>query len=95
MFNGVYYFFQIKYFSNRPLFVAAGGNFDKYISQGREELFMFTSIKIYNAAPLLKKSNMRFPTPKGIKPTDEQYPRLLIKQIKLLKNLRTNELVWG
>ena len=93
LFNGVYYFFQIKYFSNRPLFVAAGGNFDKYISQGREELFMFTSIKIYNAAPLLKKSNMRFPTPKGIKPTDEQYPRLLIKQIKLLKNLRTNELV--
>jgi len=25
MFNGVYYFFQIKYFSDKPLFVAAGG----------------------------------------------------------------------
>ena len=93
LFNGVYYFFQIKYFADKPLFVAAGGNFDKYISKGREELFMFTSIKIYNAIPLLKKDDRKFPTPKGIKPTDEQYPRLLLKQIKLLKNLKTNELV--
>ena len=93
MFNGVYYFFQIKYFSDKPLFVAAGGNFDKYISKGREELFMFTSIKIYNAIPLIKKTNERYPTPKGIKPTDEQYPKLLLKQIKLLKNIKTDELV--
>ena len=55
MFNGVYYFFQIRYFYEKPLFVTAGGNFDKYISKGREEQFMFTSIKIYNAKPLLKK----------------------------------------
>ena len=82
MFNGVYYFFQIKYFSDKPIFVAAGGNFDKYISKGREELFMFTSIKIYDALPLLQKNDKRYPTPKGIKPTDEQYPRLLLKQIK-------------
>ena len=93
MFNGVYYFFQIRYFSDKPLFVAAGGNFDKYISKGREELFMFTSIKIYNALPLLTKDNERYPTPKGIKPTDEQYPKLLLKQIKLLKNLKTDELI--
>ena len=93
MFNGVYYFFQIKYFSEKPIFVTAGGNFDKYISKGREELFMFTSIKIYNALPLLQKNNERYPTPKGIKPTDEQYPKLLLKQIKLLKNIKTEELV--
>ena len=93
LFNGVYYFFKIKYFSDKPLFVAAGGNFDKYISQGREELFMFTSIKIYNAFPLLTKDNKQYPTPKGIKPTDEQYPKLLLKQIKLLKNIKTDELV--
>ena len=93
LFNGVYYFFKIKYFSDKPLFVAAGGNFDKYISQGREELFMFTSIKIYNAFPLLTKDNKQYPIPKGIKPTDEQYPKLLLKQIKLLKNIKTDELV--
>ena len=93
LFNGVYYFFKIKYFADKPLFVAAGGNFDKYISQGREELFMFTSIKIYNAYPLLTKDKEKYPTPKGIKPTDEQYPKLLIKQIKLLKNIKTDELV--
>ena len=93
MFNGVYYFLQIRYFSVNLLFVAAGGNFDKYISKGREELFMFTSIKIYNALPLLTKDNERYPTPKGIKPTDEQYPKLLLKQIKLLKNLKTDELI--
>ena len=93
MFNGVYYFFQIKYFSERPIFVTAGGNFDKYISKGREELFMFTSIKIYDALPLLQKNDKRYPTPKGIKPTDEQYPKLLLKQIKLLKNIKTEELV--
>ena len=92
-FNGIYYFFQIKYFADKPLFVTSGGNFDKYISKGREELFMFTSIKIYNAIPLLKKNDKKFPIPKGIKPTEEQYPRLLIKQIKLLKNLKTGELV--
>ena len=93
MFNGVYYFFKIHYFSEKPIFVTAGGNFDKYISKGREELFMFTSIKIYDALPLLKKDNKKYPTPKGIKPTDEQYPKLLLKQIKLLKNLKTEELV--
>ena len=93
LFNGVYYFFQLKYFADKPLFVAVGGNFDKYISKGREELFMFTSIKIYNAFPLLTKDNKKYPTPKGIKPTDEQYPKLLLKQIKLLKNIKTEELV--
>ena len=93
LFNGVYYFFQIRHFADKPVFVAAGGNFDKYISKGREELFMFTSIKIYNAVPLLKKDDKPYPTPKGIKPTDEQYPRLLLKQIRLLKNLKTDEFV--
>ena len=93
LFNGVYYFFQIRYFSDKPLFVSAGGNFDKYISKGREELFMFTSIKIYNALPLLNKDDKPYPLPKGIKPTDEQYPRLLLKQIRLLKNIKTEEFV--
>ena len=93
LFNGVYYYFQIRYLNDKPLLVVAGGNFDRYISKGREELFMFTSIKIYNALPLLKKDDKPYPTPKGIKPTDEQYPKLLLKQIRLLKNLKTDEFV--
>ena len=93
MFNGVYYFFQIRYFYEKPLFVTAGGNFDKYISKGREEQFMFTSIKIYNAKPLLNKDENKYEIPKNLKATDEQYPKLLIKQIRILKNLKTNELL--
>ena len=93
MFNGVYYFFQIRYFYERPLFVTAGGNFDKYISKGREEQFMFTSIKIYNARPLLNKDENKYEIPNNLKATDEQYPKLLIKQIRILKNLKTNELL--
>ena len=93
MFNGVYYFFKIKYFFDRPLFITAGGNFDKYISKGREEQFMFTSIKIYNAKPLLNKDENIYQIPKGLKATDEQYPKLLMRQIRILKNLKTNELL--
>ena len=93
MFNGVYYFFQIRYLYEKPLFVTAGGNFDKYISKGREEQFMFTSIKIYNAKPLLNKDENKYEIPNNLKATDEQYPKLLIKQIRILKNLKTNELL--
>ena len=93
MFNGVYYYFKIKYFYERPLFITAGGNFDKYISKGREEKFMFTSIKIYNAKPLLNKDENKYQIPKNLKPTDEQYPKLLMRQIRILKNLKTEELL--
>ena len=93
MFNGVYYYFNVKYFFDRPLFVTAGGNFDKYISKGREEQFMYTSIKIYNAKPLLNKDENKYQIPKNLKATDEQYPKLLMKQIRILKNIKTEELL--
>ena len=92
MFNGVYYYFQIRYFYEKPLFVTAGGNFDKYISKGREEQFMFTSVKIYNAKPLLNKDENKYEIPDNLQATDEQYPKLLMKQIRILKNLKTEEL---
>ena len=45
---------------------------------------MFTSIKIYNAKPLLNKDENKYQIPKGLKATDEQYPKLLMSQkIKL------------
>ena len=91
IFNGVYYDFQIKYYNEKPLFVVTGGNFNKYVIKGREELFMSTSVRIYDAVPFI--NNKKYPVPKGLQPTDEQYPKLLLKQIKLLKKLSTNELV--
>ena len=93
IFNGVYYYFQIRYFFEKPLFVLAGGNFDKYISKGREEQFMFTSIKIYNAKPLLNKDDEKYQIPNNLKPTEEQYPKLLMRQIRILKNIKTDELL--
>ena len=93
MFNGVYYYFQIKYFADKPFFVTAGGNFDKYISKGREEQFMYTSIKIYKVKPLLNKDNKKYEVMKNIKPTEEQYPKLLLRQIRILKNIKNGELI--
>ena len=93
MFNGVYYYFQIKYFADKPFFVTAGGNFDKYISKGREEQFMYTSIKIYKVKPLLNKDNKKYEIMKNIKPTEEQYPKLLLRQIRILKNIKNGELI--
>ena len=93
MFNGVYYYFQIKYFGEKPYFVTAGGNFDKYISKGREEQFMYTSIKIYKIQPLLNKDEIKYELIKNIKPTEEQYPKLLLKQIRILKNIKNGELI--
>ena len=93
MFNGVYYYFKIQYFFERPLFVTVGGNFDKYISKKREEQFMYTSIKIYNLKPLLNKDENTYPVPNNLKPTEEQYPKLLLRQIRILKNIQTEELL--
>ena len=93
MFNGVYYYFKIQYFFERPLFVTVGGNFDKYISKKREEQFMYTSIKIYNLKPLLNKDENIYPVPNNLKPTEEQYPKLLLRQIRILKNIQTEELL--
>ena len=54
---------------------------------------MSTSVRIYDAIPFINTKKERYPVPKGAQPTDEQYPKLLLKQIKLLKKLSTNELV--
>ena len=93
VYNGVYYDFSIKIFEEQPYFVIVGGNFNEYIIDGQKELFMTTFIKIYNATKFIKNKTGRIPVPPGLGPTDEPYPDLLVKRIKLLKRLSDDKLV--
>ena len=92
LYNGVYYDFSIKFFQKKPVFVIIGGNFNEYIIDGQKELFMVTSIKIYNALPFIKNKESRIEVPPSLGPTDEPYPKHLIKKIKILKRLSDDKL---
>ena len=93
VYNGVYYDFSIKIYEEIPYFVIVGGNFNEYIIDGQKELFMTTFIKIYNATKFIENKTGRMPVPPGLGPTDEPYPELLVKRIKLLKRLSDDKLV--
>ena len=93
VYNGVYYDFSIKIFEDNPYFVVVGGNFNEYIIDGQKELFMTTFIKIYKATKFIKDKTGRMPVPPGLGPTDEPYPKELVKRIKLLKRLSDEKLV--
>ena len=93
IYNGVYYDFSIKIYNDKPYFVIVGGNFNEYIIDGQKELFMTTFIKIYKATKFIKNKTGRMPVPPGLGPTDEPYPELLVKRIKLLKRLSDEKLV--
>ena len=93
VYNGVYYDFSIKIFEEKPYFVIVGGNFNEYMIDGQKELFMTTFIKIYKAEKFIEDKTGRIPVPPGLGPTDEPYPKLLVKRIKLLKRLSDNKLV--
>ena len=93
IYNGVYYDFSLKIFEEKPYFVIVGGNFNEYMIDGQKELFMTTSIKIYDATKFIKNKKERMPVPPGLGPTDEPYPELLVKRIKLLKRLSDEKLI--
>ena len=93
LYNGVYYDFSIKIFQKRPYFVIIGGNFNEYIIDGQKELFMVTSIKIYNALPFIRNKESRVEVPASLGPTEEPYPKFLVKRIKLLKRLSDDKLI--
>jgi len=93
IYNGVYYDFSIKIFQSKPYFVIIGGNFNEYIIDGQKELFMVSSIKIYNALPFIKNKEERIEVPPNLGPTDEPYKKLLVKRIKLLKRLSDDKLI--
>ena len=93
IYNGVYYDFSIKVFQSKPYFVIIGGNFNEYIIEGQKELFMVSSIKIYNALPFIKNKEGRIEVPPNLGPTEEPYKKLLVKRIKLLKRLSDDKLI--
>ena len=92
IYNGVYYDFSLKYFQNKPYFVIIGGNFNEYIIDGQKELFMVTSIKIYIALPFIENKETRLEVPSSLRPTEEPYPKFLVKKIKILKRLSDDKL---
>ena len=93
VYNGVYYDFSIKEFQSKPYFVIIGGNFNEYIIEGQKELFMVTSIKVYDALPFIKDKTSRIEVPPNLGPTEEPYKKHLVKRIKLLKRLSDDKLI--
>ena len=93
VFNGIYYGFRYNIFKEKPYFIVIGGNFDEYIINNKKELFMLTSIKIYDATHFINKEIERLPPQNIMKPKEEPYPQLLIKNIKILKRLSDSKLI--
>ena len=90
-FNVVYYDFCIKKYEENPYFIVVGSNF---YDKGEKEVFIITSIKIYNAATFIKsKKKIEIEIEGGIQTGAEPYPKFLIKHIKLLKRLSDGKLV--
>ena len=92
IFNIVYYDFSIKKFEDKNYFIVVGSNFNENVINNTKEIFMMTSIKIYDATSFIKEKN-KIPYEPGIEKGAEPYPKFLIKQIKLLKRLSDENLV--
>ena len=93
IFNGVYFGFRYQIFQGKHLFILIGGNFNEYIINNNLELFMLTSIKIYDATHFVNKELKQLPPQNIMSPKEEPYPQFLIKNIKLLKRLSDSELL--
>ena len=91
MFNIVYYDFSIKTFDEKPYFIVVGSNFNEFKIKEQKKYFISTSIKIYDATTFINskdKTNTEFGIEAGVEP----YPKLLKKQIKLLKRISDSKL---
>ena len=93
VFNGVYFNFELKIFQGKPLFVVIGGNFNEYLIDCKKELFMATSIKIYDATELINNKTGQYPPSNISNSKEEPYPKLLLKNIKLMKRLFDNKIM--
>ena len=93
IFNGVYYGFRYLMFNGKPLFIIIGGNFDEYMINNNLELFMITSIKIYDATHFINREVKKLPPQNYMSPKEEPYPQVLIKDIKILKRLSDSKLI--
>ena len=93
IFNGVYYSFEIKIFNQKPYFIIIGGNFNEFMIDGKLELFMITSIKIYDATSFIYNKKEKYPPENLANSKEEPYPKLLIKNIKLIKRLSDEKIM--
>ena len=76
-----YYDFHLMKFSEKPMLIVFGFGFMKY----GEQLHKITSIKFYNASHFIEKKNERYQTKEKIIETEENYPELLQREIRLYK----------
>ena len=93
IFNGVYYRFELKIFKQRPYFIVVGGNFNEFMIDSKLELFMITSIKFYDATDFIFNKNEKYLPENLSNSKEEPYPKLLIKNIKLIKRLSDEKIM--
>ena len=91
MFFVVHYDFSLIKFEEKPYFIVIGSNFDEYTVNEKKKYFFLTSIKIYDATTFLK-SRKKIKPEQGIEAGVEPYPKLLKKQIKLLRKISDQKL---
>ena len=87
IFNLFYYDFFFKVFDFKPYFIALGSSY----CESTKEVLTLTKIKIYNGNDFLKEEKLEVNPgyEKGLEP----FPKSLIKEIKLLKRIKDEELI--
>jgi hypothetical protein len=88
----VHFNFSINIFEEQPYFTVIGSGVNEYKFEGKKDYFQLTSIKIYDANPFIK-SETKIKPDKGIETGVEPYPKLLKKEIKILKRKSDQKLV--
>ena len=90
LFNGIYFYFSIKIYEEKPYFIVVGSDFNEHLNKGQKRYNMTTSIKIYDASLFIKNKTLN-ETKEEELGESEPYPESLIKNIKLLKRLSDEE----
>ena len=90
LFNGIYFYFSIKIYEEKPYFIVVGSDFNEHLNKGQKRYNMTTSIKIYDASLFIKNKTLN-ETKEEELGESEPYPESLIKNIKLLKRLSDGE----
>ena len=79
--SNTYYDFILMRFSGKPLLIVFGSM--KTIAE--KTLLEETFIKFYNASPFIEKRNERYPVKGEISDLKENYPEILLRELKLYK----------
>ena len=87
IFNLFYYDFFFKFFDFKPYFIALGSSY----CESTKEVLTLTKIKIYNGNDFLKEEKLE--ANPGYEKGLEPFPKSLIKEIKLLKRIKDEELI--